>query len=124
MDSTTDAKLDSQTSNDTAISTAATATSAEMRAMEYFLAGDCIIRQGDDDNHAYKLIAGVAKVIKGGDVICTIYPDEYMGSIAALTEIKRNATVVASTDCVVQRIPRDRFTDLIQRNPDILKKIR
>ena len=96
----------------------------EIKSQAYFITGDKIIIKGDDSHHAYKLITGTAKVIKSGDVVCTIHAGEYFGSIAALTASKRNATVIASSDCVVQQIPQQRFADLVERQPDIIQKIK
>lgn len=98
--------------------------SVEVKSQAYYITGDKIIVKGDDSHHAYKLIAGTAKVIKNGDVVCTIHAGEYFGSIAALTASKRNATVIASSDCVVQQIPRQRFADLVKRQPHIIEKIK
>ena len=90
----------------------------------YFLSGESILKEGESSHHAYQLIAGTAKVFRGGDVIATLRAGEYFGSIAAMTSSKRNATVIAETNCVAQRIERKRFLAMVKMDPDMLKKMK
>lgn len=88
-----------------------------------YASGETIIYNGDDSNHACKLLAGTAKVIREGDVVATIRPGEYFGAIAAITGGKRSATVVAVEHCVVELIDEKDFKVMIENDPELLNKL-
>lgn len=85
--------------------------------------GETILVEGDSSQHACQLVSGTAKVIRQGDVVATINSGDYFGAIAALTNNRRSAAVVASQLCVVRTISKHKFRLLIQTNPEILNNL-
>lgn len=88
-----------------------------------FETGQTILKNGENSQHACKLVSGTAKIIRSGDVVATLSTGDYFGAIAALTGNRRAATVVASERCVVEIISKHKFKLLIQTQPDLLDKI-
>lgn len=90
-------------------------------AIDYksFAAGDPIIVQGESTRNVYALIEGYADAYQNDNKVGEINPGEMFGAIAAFTGSKRNATIVARTDCVVRSIRHEDFTKLIETQPEL-----
>ncbi len=82
--------------------------------------GDTILAEGDEGDFACELVCGTAKVLRYGDVVATLNTGEYFGSIAALTNVRHTATIVAADLCVVRKISRHKFRLLVQKKPELL----
>ena len=73
----------------------------------YFIqadAGDEVIREGQEDSRIFVLLTGTLDVMKNGEVLATLNTaGEIFGELAAVTNEKRTASVVArsNTLCLV-----------------------
>jgi serine/threonine-protein kinase len=67
-------------------------------------AGDVIIREGEMDNSLYILLAGLAEVRKGRQLITLLEKGDVFGEIGFLYAVKRTASVLATTDVLVLKV--------------------
>ncbi|AQA17481.1 DNA-binding protein [Halioglobus japonicus] len=84
---------------------------------EIYEPGEIIIRQGDRADYVFNMSVGTAEVIVDDVPVGRIVDGEIFGAMAALTQADRSATVRAKTTCSVVKVPKEQFTELIQRNP-------
>jgi signal transduction histidine kinase len=96
-------------------------------------AGDAIIKEttsvdGKVDSAMYLVVDGelsASRAIPDGrrETLSTMYPGEFFGELAAMTEGKRTATVVAVRASVVGQLPEDATRRLIAEAPEVLRTI-
>ena len=67
-------------------------------------AGEVIIREGEMDNSLYILLAGLAEVRKGRQLIALLEKGDVFGEIGFLYAVKRTASVLATTDVLVLKV--------------------
>ena len=60
--------------------------------------GTELIREGSFAHEFVYITEGSAEVIRGGERIAELGPGDFAGEIGAMRDVRRNATVVASTD--------------------------
>lgn len=84
---------------------------------EVYPAGAVIIQQGDPADDIFSMTDGLAEVSVNDMSVAKIRPGELFGTMAALTDGHRNATVRAVETCSIVRVPRDRFFELIRSRP-------
>ena len=63
--------------------------------------GEELLHQGDFAHEFMVIIDGRADVVRDGETVAELCPDDFLGEIAALDMGHRNATVVASTSMTV-----------------------
>lgn len=82
-----------------------------------YQAGDVVFNEGDAGDAWYVLHRGAVEVLKHGATgekkITELGPQACFGEISILDGSPRSATIRASKDSVVLRIPRDAFGDLL-----------
>jgi hypothetical protein len=81
------------------------------------LAGDVIIKEGDEAEHVYTIISGEADVFADGVKVGEIGEDEVFGAMAVFTGERRSATVQARTPCTIMAVPQHQFINLIEAQP-------
>jgi CRP-like cAMP-binding protein len=84
-----------------------------------FKTGDVVIRQGDEGDYYYVIKTGKAKVTrpsKAGTelVLAQLNDGDAFGEEALLSEAKRNATVVMTSDGVLMRLSKADFNSLLK----------
>lgn len=89
----------------------------------YYSEGDIIIEENTEGDEVFTLLAGSAEVMIDNTVVGKINKDEIFGAIAALTNTKRNASVVAISDCETIVVKSDRFRGLLAARPDTVQKL-
>lgn len=91
-----------------------------MRMQEVpFRAGDTVIRQGDDGDYYYILKTGKAKVTRASKTgseltLAQLKEGDAFGEEALLSEAKRNANIVMTTDGVLMRLSKEDFNALLK----------
>lgn len=92
--------------------------------VEEYEDGDVIIQEGNKDIDFFKLVRGKVAILKGGKKIAEITePGEYFGEMAAISEDPRFASVVSVGRSSVTRYPGDKLMELLEKYPDITKKM-
>lgn len=86
-----------------------------------FEKGETVLREGDPGDDAFIICQGKARVFKNirGNLIQinTLGQGDFFGEMAIIGNCPRTATVVAETDLVVMRIPKDAFMNLMVQYP-------
>ena len=86
-------------------------------------AGETIIKQGDDGDYYYIIKSGKCKVTRASKTgteltLATLGDGDAFGEEALLTEAKRNANIVMTTDGVLMRLSKADFNELL-REPNL-----
>lgn len=86
--------------------------------------GRVIFCEGEEPHFYYQLVSGQVEMVNtspsGKEFIQGIFgPGDSFGEPAVLTEQPFPASAVAIEDCVLLRMPRERFIQLLKDNPDV-----
>ena len=82
-----------------------------------------ILTQGSSGDTVCTLMSGHAKVMVGTVTVGEVLADEIFGALASLTGLPRTASVIATEDCVVLSITKDKFLELIHARPATILKM-
>lgn len=85
--------------------------------------GRTVIRQGDLGQEFALIVGGQADIVKDGQVVATIGPGAYFGEVALLDSITRTASVVATTDLVLEVLDRRGFNTLLDDLPRLSRSM-
>lgn len=90
--------------------------------------GDLIVKQGEVSDAFFILTSGRARVIKTINakeeiVLGSLRPGSEFGETALLNEETRTATIRCSTPVEVQRLSRDKFLELVERYPELRRRL-
>ena len=85
--------------------------------------GDVIIEENTEGDEVFTLITGSAKVMLNNTEVGEINQDEIFGAIAALTNTKRSASIIATSHCDTIVVKSDSFRDLLAARPDTVQKL-
>ena len=88
-----------------------------------FQPDETIIIQDSWSTQVFTLLSGHAKVEVDGVQVGEVLADEIFGALAAITDQKRTATVIATKKCMVLSIAKEQFTSLIEARPNTVKKL-
>lgn len=88
-----------------------------------FHPGDEILSQGKPGNSVLTMVEGHARVEVDGVEVGEVHKDEIFGAIAAMTGSQRNATVVATTECLVMELDAAQFQALLQTHPTLVTRL-
>jgi ABC-type multidrug transport system fused ATPase/permease subunit len=92
-----------------------------------FEPGDVVFNAGDKSNGAYIVLAGGLEVSvdAGGSklVVGSVKVGDIVGEVGVLANVHRTATVSAETKASVLLLTRDVFTDLIDKDKGVNKKV-
>jgi CRP/FNR family cyclic AMP-dependent transcriptional regulator len=83
-----------------------------------FARGEAVIVKGDDAQAFYVILSGTAEV-RSGSASRTLATGEYFGELALLDGAPRSATVIATGDLHVMKLPRKAFMELVDEHPGI-----
>ena len=81
--------------------------------------GRVIMRQGDLGQEFAVIVSGTAQVVKDEVVVAELGPGDYFGEVALLEAIPRTASVVASSDLLLEVIDRRGFNTLLDDLPSL-----
>ncbi len=83
--------------------------------------GAAVIREGDEPDDLFAIVAGTLDVHTGEGVdervIARLDDGDYFGEIGLLDRRPRTATVIATTHCVLYRIPGEDFLRIVNEGP-------
>ena len=89
----------------------------------HFDKGDVIIEENTEGDEVFTLVSGSAKVMFNNTEVGEINKDEIFGAIAALTNTKRNASIIATDHCDTLVVKSDSFRGLLAARPDTVQKL-
>jgi CRP-like cAMP-binding protein len=92
---------------------------AEIGKRRTYAADEAMVQEGTTGTALYIVLAGKARVERGGEQIGEIQAGDFFGELALIEEHARSATVIASqpTDCLL--FPAWEFTALLDEHPVI-----
>jgi NTE family protein len=94
---------------------------AEAVRLRRFSAGEAVVRQGEPGEAFYLVRSGRLEVVKNGERVLALGPDQFFGEVALLTNGVRAAGVVAVTPCELYEVDRACFDSTIRSNLRIAK---
>lgn len=86
-------------------------------------AGRTILRQGDLGQEFAVIVSGEADVVKDGQVVAHLVAGDYFGEVALLDAVTRSASIVATTDMVLEVIDRRGFNTLLDDLPRLSRSM-
>ncbi|MGB5179290.1 MAG: cyclic nucleotide-binding domain-containing protein [Gammaproteobacteria bacterium] len=94
---------------------------------EHYLSGDFIFSEGDAGDAWFVLYKGAVEVlkhgVKGEKKITDLGPKACFGEISILDGSPRSATIRATENSVVFRVPRDAFAELVENDHLVAYKL-
>jgi CRP-like cAMP-binding protein len=94
---------------------------------EKFKAGDFLFQHDDEDEQAYYIISGRARLlhVDGGQerVIRDCEEGEFIGRLALMSATRRLFSLRARTDVICLTITREKFTKALEQFPDLMPKL-
>ena len=85
--------------------------------------GDIIIEENTDGNEVFTLISGTAKVMCNNKEVGEINKNELFGAIAALTNTRRTASIIATSSCETIVVKSESFRILLAARPDTVQQL-
>lgn len=96
--------------------------------MSNFKKGSEIIKQGDPGNAFYLIATGRVSVwVKKGfskSKVAELFPDQFFGEMALISNDPRNATIVAEENSDLFILYRDDFNKILMKNPAVASELR
>lgn len=86
-------------------------------------AGKEFVRQGEIGVEMFILVSGTAEVSRDGRVVAEVFPGHFIGELAVLSDVRRNATVRAKTDIDVLVLTRRGVDQLLDEVPGFAKQL-
>ncbi|KAK6625141.1 hypothetical protein RUM43_005432 [Polyplax serrata] len=84
--------------------------------LKSFAVGTHVIREGEVGSHMYVVAEGSIEVYKGNEKVNTLGPGKVFGELALLYNSKRNATILANTDCKFWVLDRKVFLHIMKKS--------
>jgi CRP-like cAMP-binding protein len=85
--------------------------------------GEQFIKKGEIGDCMYILFKGSAKVHDGAFMLSKIGENKIVGELAILAPVLRTADVTALEDCVLFKIDREYFSELLEEESEISKGV-
>lgn len=100
----------------------------EASFLHHLPSGEVLFEEGDKPDGLYIVIAGrlnVETTRNDGEksVLAEVHAHETIGEYALLTDSTRFATVYATRESMVARLPRENFDSIVMNQPDLLASI-
>ncbi|MDQ3994887.1 MAG: cyclic nucleotide-binding domain-containing protein [Actinomycetota bacterium] len=85
--------------------------------------GKVLCREGETAQEFFVIVDGEVDVTQDGERVATLSDGDFFGEIALLEDIPRTATVTAKAPLRFFVLTRQAFWSLIERQPDVERKI-
>ena len=85
-------------------------------------AGATVMLEGAVEDWLYVVVDGQLEVVRE-DRRAAIGPGEVVGELAVLDPMPRSATVRAVTDCLLFRLDKDAFDEVLDERPEIARGV-
>lgn len=86
-------------------------------------AGRVLCREGESGSEFFVIVEGQVKVEQGGKELTTLGPGDFFGEIALVENVKRTATVTATTPLRFFVLTRQAFWNLLDSSPRVQQKV-
>jgi YihY family inner membrane protein len=91
------------------------------RFTKQYVEGEAVFREGDGGNEMFHIISGEVAIIKAGQVLRVMRPDEYFGEMSMLLGVPRTAEArVEHGGAQLVVISRDNFETILSEDPSIV----
>ena len=88
-----------------------------------FEPGQHIVQEGARGETLFVMLAGEAKVVRGGRAVARLYPGDVFGELSAIDGGPRTASVTAVTRVVALRLFRHTLLRMLEREPELSFKL-
>ena len=89
-----------------------------------FRKNQVIFREGELTRDLYILLSGEVEIQKNRQKIGVVRtPDTYLGEMSTLLGSPRTATLIATTDCLMICIPKNKVLDFLKHSPELGLKL-
>ena len=88
-----------------------------------FQPGEVIVAEGSASTDVVALVEGEAAASCKGSPAGSILAGQFFGVLSALSDSPRQATVTATTECMVMLLPRENFLHIIETKPSTVLKM-
>ena len=90
--------------------------------------GQVISKEGDDSEHVYIVIDGVARIEKTDRLgnqtrIASVESGGLIGEMGVFLDMKRSATVVAASDMTLVEFTNEKFVNALPKTPDLTVRL-
>jgi CRP/FNR family transcriptional regulator, cyclic AMP receptor protein len=85
-----------------------------------FAPGDTVVSSGSVANSLYVILGGTAKA-RAKPAARTLRVGDYFGELGIIDEAPRSATIVATDELHVMRMPSRSFLRVAQRSPEVMR---
>lgn len=85
--------------------------------------GETVVKQGGEGSSLFVIIEGEVNIIIDGHYIAKLRKNDFFGEMSLLSGAKRNATVVANTECLLVEISKECFEEILKRHKELLDKL-
>jgi CRP-like cAMP-binding protein len=85
--------------------------------------GKVLCQEGQIGHEFFVIVEGKVRVTRKGRRLATLNSGDFVGEIALLTEMPRNATVTAETPVRLFVLTRREFHALLDQNPNVERKV-
>jgi CRP/FNR family cyclic AMP-dependent transcriptional regulator len=86
-------------------------------------AGSVLTRQGDVGSQLFVIVGGTASVTRDDQLVATVGKGDFVGELAVLGRIPRNATVTADSELDVLVLTPAGFSQLLDDIPGLAKHV-
>lgn len=88
----------------------------ELGTFEHHVAGDVIIREGDEGRAFYLVLRGGLDVARSGTSIAELKQGDFFGEIALLSNVARTATVTCREESLLLKLEAETFWRVLSEN--------
>ncbi|KAJ3164645.1 Potassium voltage-gated channel sub H member 7 [Irineochytrium annulatum] len=89
----------------------------------YFVAGDNVVNQGEMGGEMYFILNGRVRILVNNNVVSSFGDGAFFGEVALIANIPRTATVQAVRPCVMYKLTRTVFMQILAEFEDMRARI-